>query len=522
MKKKKNRNKEKISCVECGSKDVVKKGKRKTKLALKQIYKCKDCSKRFTLEQLRNKTYPAKIVMRAVSDYNLGHNLEKTSKLINKKYKTKISPKTIYAWLKEFNNICTYNRIRKKSVLLFKPNKVILKKVFYHQQPYKFQYHRAKAEFFINEYFSGLGHYLSNIVYIDNELFENSNRGSDVKLDFDFDKIEINEKKNYACELAKLAWGMTNDNRKRHDILQSFMLVNDSCTVACEVPVYLLADEIKYYKFINKKTKGLKNKNKLNTLTGHIDLVQLKFGLIYVLDFKPDASKEKLEKVMSQLFVYAFALSKRTGIWLRNLRCAWFDSDNYYEFNPNEIILAVDPKMPEWKKKEFLSDDKARKYYTSRAFQKIRGGKDIVKKNGLHSKRFNNQNSIEKLSLKNKPLLKQRKSKIQGQSKSKICVDLKTLFSNNSIEKNQLNEKLSALENVLFSAQSAAGLDKQISDFRDNLPKISDKRVSDFGNVGLGFENWFGSWILEIVELVFGGFEAGDNMFCLKEVENGC
>ena len=35
---------------------------------------------------------------------------------------------------------------------------------------------------------------------------------------------------------------------KRHPAVQDFMLANDSCTVACEVPGYLMAEEIAYYK----------------------------------------------------------------------------------------------------------------------------------------------------------------------------------------------------------------------------------------------------------------------------------
>jgi len=36
--------------------------------------------------------------------------------------------------------------------------------------------------------------------------------------------------------------------RDRHPSIQDFMLANDSCTVACEVSVYLTAEEIGYYK----------------------------------------------------------------------------------------------------------------------------------------------------------------------------------------------------------------------------------------------------------------------------------
>ncbi len=351
-----------IRCIYCGSRNIIKKGLRKNKFVVKQIYKCKSCRKRFVLDDLENKTYPAKVVMRAISNYNLGYNLEKSAKLINQRYKIKVPVKTIYSWIREFEKICSFSRIRKKVIKMFSPDKIILKKLFEHQQPYKFLYHKAKAELFINKYFSGLKDYLLNIgKNCPDELFKNNKRGSSVKLDINLNKIKIAKKKNYACKLAKLALKAVSDNRKRHDLLEEFMLINDTCTIAVEVPVYLLHDEIKYYKFVGDIS---------DAVSGHIDFVQMKFGLIYVLDYKPEASKTE---AISQLFVYALALSSRTGIWLRNFRCAWFDADEYYEFNPSEIILNFDKKMPKWKLKEFLSDDKARSFFTSKRFHEKYG-----------------------------------------------------------------------------------------------------------------------------------------------------
>ena len=100
--------------------------------------------------------------------------------------------------------------------------------------------------------------------------------------------------------------------------------------------------------------------------------MQLKFGNIYVLDYKPDADKEKREKVVSQLLVYAIALSKRTGIFLRNFRCGWFDEKNYYEFNPGSLILGSQGEISRYELKEYLSRDKETSYYTSKRFQEKR------------------------------------------------------------------------------------------------------------------------------------------------------
>ena len=43
--------------------------------------------------------------------------------------------------------------------------------------------------------------------------------------------------------------------------------------------------------------------------------------------------------MVSQLYWYATGLSFRTKIPLDYFRCAWFDSDSYFEFNPNLIVI---------------------------------------------------------------------------------------------------------------------------------------------------------------------------------------
>ena len=93
------------------------------------------------------------------------------------------------------------------------------------------------------------------------------------------------------------------------------MLRNDTATIAVEIPVYL-----------NFNSK---------LLTGHIDFLQLRFDKIHVLDYKPEAEKEK--HAQSQVYLYAKALSEITKIPLNKFTCAYFDEKNYFEFEPDKV-----------------------------------------------------------------------------------------------------------------------------------------------------------------------------------------
>jgi hypothetical protein len=54
-----------------------------------------------------------------------------------------------------------------------------------------------------------------------------------------------------------------------------------------------------------------------STLTGHIDILQIRNGLIHILDLKPNARKER---PYTQLMLYALALSRLTGLRLYDLK----------------------------------------------------------------------------------------------------------------------------------------------------------------------------------------------------------
>ena len=110
------------------------------------------------------------------------------------------------------------------------------------------------------------------------------------------------------------------------------MLANDSVTVAIEVSIFLEPRDIKH---LTKKLRFKIPFQLTETLTGHIDILQIQNGLVHILDYKP---KAKTEKPYTQLTSYALALSHLTGLKLMDFKCAWFDENHYFEFFPLHIV----------------------------------------------------------------------------------------------------------------------------------------------------------------------------------------
>jgi len=98
--------------------------------------------------------------------------------------------------------------------------------------------------------------------------------------------------------------------------IQEFRRVNDSTMVACEVPIYLTAENNRYFQ---RQGFHLPLPAAAAPITGHIDLVQIRNRLIQILHYKPDA--HKIQPV-SQLVTCALALASLTKLPLKIFKCA--------------------------------------------------------------------------------------------------------------------------------------------------------------------------------------------------------
>jgi len=159
------------------------------------------------------------------------------------------------------------------------------------------------------------------------------------------------EPQHFATRIANMALQAVNDNKLRHKALQRFMICNDSVTVATEVPVYMDEMDIEHM----NESLGFNIPIKLDkVLTGRIDMLQIRNGSVHILDYKP-AKSAKRDKPVTQLTLYALALSRLTGLRLYDFKCAWFDENAYFEFFPLHVVYKLrdrqkkeDPKQMKW------------------------------------------------------------------------------------------------------------------------------------------------------------------------------
>ena len=270
--------------------------------------------------KIKNEKNQSNFIAYALSYYNLGNSIEETIEHINGKYKINLNKEGVKKWIEDYLKLCNNEKIRSSIFNNYKENIIDSFSFRHSDNIYNYKYHKAKLDLLCEDY-PTLVNYLKKLKdECPDNFFKKNERIS--KLDLDV-KILEEGKYNLACRLADFSLKFSNGNSDRHNRVEKFMLINDCSTVACEVPVWF------WEKYLDMG------------ICGHIDILQLRKGNIYLMDFQPDARREDKKSISSQLFLYASGLSFRTKIPLNNFRCAWFDQNNYYEFNPEEQNFSV-------------------------------------------------------------------------------------------------------------------------------------------------------------------------------------
>ncbi len=357
------------ACPHCNTTDFVKRGVRKNKHQDVQLYLCKNynCGKTFTSRTIKGKQFPWLVVLDAISYHNLGYTFESIPKILEAKRGVRPKAETIAKWYEEYKHLCRFERMRPYAIKILRiwrehakkyGNKVDMVETvtLAHRQLYRFRYHRPKLALSLEEYrnrdFGRLMEYLDAVsVETPHQYFssEDSGRMSEIKSKFSKANMIVKGKENFATRLTKFVLQSVPENKQRHEEVQRFFIANDSVTIATEVPVYIRKEDITHFEGVLKfkildddgliALKRIKRRKKLpSLLTGHIDLIQVRNGIVHILDYKPNAEKEK---PIEQLTWYALALSRLTGLRLFEFKCAWFDENDYFEFYPLHVVKKL-------------------------------------------------------------------------------------------------------------------------------------------------------------------------------------
>jgi transposase-like protein len=343
------------ACPHCGGRNLTRRGSRRKKLEIGQLWRCASCKRTFTPgpAALHNKTYPLRMILSALTDYNLGYTLEETAARPRKKAHRTVAPSTIASWLDEYKQHCTYRRLRAAGLRRYPANQTIRSIKLYHRQVYGYTYHRTKLDFVRSgslddkrpgdASFATLADFLEAIpTTCPHDLFR---REDDPKArasqatppSADASRIVVNSKRNAATETAELIVPAVGNNKLRHETLQRFMLCNDSVTVAVEIPIWLDEHDISLLEAEHRIELAPRTGAAERAITGHIDFLQVRNGCVHVLDYKPDAGTNK---PIAQLAIYALALTRRVpGLKLFDIKCAWFNEHEYCEMFPRTLFL---------------------------------------------------------------------------------------------------------------------------------------------------------------------------------------
>jgi hypothetical protein len=294
-------------CPVCDGRRIIKRGLRKNSLRHLQIYWCKDCGGYFvSLVGLKGVKYPPRVIARTLCPYYLGHTQEEAARRIATEHRITVPRRTISHWISGYRPITTFHRFRAAAILQFGHN-MLRERTLDHQQVYEYKIHLAKLALMPNAVPANVAAKVKNYLFSIFEDFPDSLFREEPTKDLNeqaaadgwqerqaptaalrssksrFEMLPFTrvEKQNLANDLAAFGLLLARKNKDRHASIQDFTLANDSCTVACEVPVYLTAEENGYF---NSKGFFVTLPQSPKPVTGHIDIVQARNGFIHLLD----------------------------------------------------------------------------------------------------------------------------------------------------------------------------------------------------------------------------------------------
>ena len=201
--------------------------------------------------------------------------------------------------------------------------------LFRHPQPYRLETHSEKIEQLCTGVLQPLGKFLEEVhSSCPEDVFFRGPRSSKLKYDCPIELAESHDHRR--CRDAALGLDVMADlEDTAHSRVQAYMLQTDADTVAVEIPVWAHPDEYSDWSELTEED---------GPLSGHIDLVAVEAGKVWVWDYKPNAARERFAGL--QILCYAVMLSTRSGVALEHFQCGYFDSSDCYVFSPQRTWLT--------------------------------------------------------------------------------------------------------------------------------------------------------------------------------------
>lgn len=213
---------------------------------------------------------------------------------------------------------------------------IIRSTLFQHPQPYRLETHSEKISQLCTGVLQPLGRFLEDVhSSCPDDVFFSGPRSSQLRYDC---PIELGERHDHRrCRDAALGLeAMADLEDTAHSRVQAYMLQTDPDTVAVEIPVWAHPDEYADWSELTEEH---------GPLSGHIDLVSVEDGKVWIWDYKPKAARERYAGI--QILCYAVMLSTRTGVPLEHFQCGYFDSCDCYAFSPRRLWLTrLTPPVP--------------------------------------------------------------------------------------------------------------------------------------------------------------------------------
>jgi len=303
-----------MDCPRCASENVIKKGKRKIKTGEEQLYFCKDCQTKFVDRPLKNKSYSAQVIVKALQYYYGGSSLAQTATKVSQDFDIDLSRSTVHNWTQEYQDLCSFSRLRDRYRSDYSSEFIKEHEVSLNGGQQSFKVHQAKLSRTETRQ-PQLANYLNRL---QNNEVDIVNNNKEDKLEPDWAAGSVYQTEDKICRLAQFALKSFDSpshvkEEQARSCVQDFLLACDSRTIATRLPIPP-----------RDQQEGWPQ----------VDLLQEKVGKVFLLSYQPatDSSQQ-----LRHLYRQAKMLSSATDISLGDFRAAWFDQGTYREFKPSDL-----------------------------------------------------------------------------------------------------------------------------------------------------------------------------------------